>query len=64
MPQQAEIHNMVMDIVLFSGIKATVLVIPSAEFQGLVRSSSNTSQVFLLLEEVKECQNLKSADKL
>jgi len=36
MPQPAEILNMVMNIVLFSGIKATVLVIPSAEFQRLI----------------------------
>jgi hypothetical protein len=56
-PQPAEIRNMVMDILLFPGIKATVSAIPSAEFQRQsVRSSKNTStlQVFLLLLKLKE----------
>jgi len=65
MPQPAEICNMVMNIVLFPSIKATVRAIPSAEFQRhSVRSSNSTLQVFLSLEKLKESQNLKSADKL
>jgi len=48
MPQPAEIRGMVMNILLFPGIKATLRAVPSAEFQRhSVRSSNNTLQVFL-----------------
>jgi hypothetical protein len=55
MPQPAEIRNMVMNVLLFPGIKATVRAIHSAEFQRhSVRSSNSTLQLFLLLEKLKE----------
>jgi hypothetical protein len=48
MSQPVEIRGMVMNILLFPGIKATLRAIPSAEFQRhSVRCSNNTLQVFL-----------------